>query len=857
MQEIVRQAIQAVKDARIDNLYLSDIGFKGNKHNNGICPIHGSSKGKNNFSHKDGKYTCWTQGCVRGADIINLCKAVEGLSSEYEAVKFLASRYGIQLPTREYTPEEKAKFEKIKADKVKLDKFKASKEEYLNNLQKVAYENKNVDEAFKIECIKDNLADIRHSEHINHTKYKADKVYYIDKYISEEKEGLKIALNEANTGKKVLLISPTGSGKTDTTIKEIKPNELYKAVFISPNASNVEQIMNKYKIDGAFGTDLNGDIALQNTNIACMTWDKFSQLKEVDLSKYVAIVDEVHQTFTDMYRKDKIKGLYKNIAKCKGQVDITATPNKLDLASYDVIIEYKSKTQTDYNVFLYDNINDTKVLEIINNSKKFALLENNINNLEYYKQTTDKKVDVLSKDKKDTSKTYENIMVNENIGDYEGILNTSVIVAGVNIYNKDVTDVIVVGEKDLATVRQYVARFRDLEKLNVHIFNKYKEFSNTYDLEWLVNEKLEELQKALDGINYFNKTQLQECALTSLKAIKLEENNHIYYDEDLNEYKINIQSVRHEVYTNYYNNADIVSYKALLEEYFNNITIVTINEDKSKAKKSFKEFIKCTEEEAKEKLKECKEILVGASEILKSKVSNNLNKYLVENNINEAEILNQYKENNVSDLLKVGKNKNFIDLYSKYVTENNFTYELAWNVAELSPKKRKYLFSSLNKIVFRRIKQECPHLIAEHLLENKIYNFIVNEFSTGTSYTKEHIDFFIEGLNMTFPGIKISSQKVLEIINENYVVECKNSKFGTHLSINLYKNIVPKGVPEGKKIRLYTVKAEKNVEDIIQEFNLSELDSKILNNIVDKRYKKYVESKEAKELIEIGNIFVS
>lgn len=798
-------------------------------------------------------YKCFS--CGEYGTVFDVSMKKEGIDFK-EALKNICLENNIQLPNKEYTQEQKIQFEKIQAEKIQLDKFKASKEEYLNNLQKLAYENKNIDEAFKIECIKDNLVDIKHSEYINHTKYKADKVYYIDKYISEEIEGLKIALNEANNGKKVLLISPTGSGKTDTTIKEIKPNELYKATFISPNASNVEQIMNKYKIEGAYGTDLNGDIALKGNNIACMTWDKFSQLEETDLSKFVAVVDEVHQTFTDMYRKDKIKGLYRNIAKCKGQIDITATPNKLDIKSYDYIVEYKQKIQTDYNVFLYNNINDTKVLELINNSKKFALLENNINNLEYYQQSTDKITDILTSGKKEASKTYDNIMINENIGNYDGILNTSVIVAGVNIYDEDITDIIVIGEKDIATVRQYVARFRDLPQVNVHIFNTYKEFSNTYNLEWLVNEKLEELQKALDGINYFNKAQYQECTL-SLKAIKLEENNHIYYDENSNEYKINIQSVRHEVYTNYFNKADIVSYKALLEEYFNNITIVNIDEDKSKAKKSFKEFIKCNEAEAKEKLKEHKDILVGATDILKSKVPSNLNKYLVENNISEAMILEQYKENNIADLLKVGKNKNFIDLYSKYVTENNFTYDLAWNIAELTPKKRKHLFNSLNKIVFRMIKENYPHLINEHLLENKIYNYIIKEFVIGTSYTNEHIDYFIEVLNLIFPGIKISNQKVLEVIKENYVVEEIKTTKWTHLSINFYNNILPKCVQNKKQARFYTIQAEKNVEDIIQEHGLSELDFKILNNIVDKRYKHYIDSKEAKELIEVNNIFAS
>ena len=67
-------------------------------------------------------------------------------------------------------------------------------------------------------------------------------------------------------------------------------------------------------------------------------------------------------------------------------------------------------------------------------------------------------------------------MRDSSIGDYKGILNTSIIVAGVNIYDKDITDIIVIGEKDISTIKQYVARFRDLKEVNVHIFNRKEYF---------------------------------------------------------------------------------------------------------------------------------------------------------------------------------------------------------------------------------------------------------------------------------------------------------------------------------------------------------------------------------------------
>ena len=42
--------------------------------------------------------------------------------------------------------------------------------------------------------------------------------------------------------------------------------------------------------------------------------------------------------------------MIKNLNKCIGRIDITATPNKIDFNIYDFIMEYNQKVQTDYNV---------------------------------------------------------------------------------------------------------------------------------------------------------------------------------------------------------------------------------------------------------------------------------------------------------------------------------------------------------------------------------------------------------------------------------------------------------------------------------------------------------------------------
>lgn len=825
---------------------INNYGIPKAREKNKYSCIHCSSRDNMHLYSNTNSYYCF--GCRASGDVVNLVMTKEGLTYT-EAVKMLASKYGIDIPKIKKTKEEKAKF----YAKNKTKEFKDEKIKHLEQIKAKAIENKDIDKAFSIDMMIDNL-DIVTTEYNNYSKYKPNKVYEIERYTSENSEGFKIAIEEAHQGKKVLVISPTSSGKTDLTINMIKDSE-YKACFIVPNSSNVEQIMNKYSIPGAFG-NLGGDTELEKNNIVAFTWDKFAKLKS-DLSEDIAIVDEIHQTFTDMYRKDKIKGLYNNLDKCKGRIDITATPNKLDLGIYDLIIEYKQKKQTEYNVNLYDNVNDDKIFEIINNSKKFALLKDDTDYLEFIKKECDKKAEVITSIGKDESQTYFEIVTNGAIGDTEAILNTSVIIAGVNIYDKDVTDVIVIGKKDIATIKQYVARFRDLDQLNVHIFNTYKDFNKTYDLEWLVNKKIAETNELIQSINKYNKAQLQDQAL-GIKMLRLEEGNNFYLDDKTKEYKIDIPSIRNEIYTKYYNNADIVSFKYLLNEYFENVNIINIDKAESYGLKDFKEDLKIEKECAMSILGKNLDIIVGANEILKGKLSKSLKWYLINNGLNEDLILEQLHKINISELMQIKDIKKIITIYTKYVVENNFTYELSWYLVNLGNRKKGKIFSQLNSIVYRQILDEYPQLIDNNLIENRIYNLIVDNFKPGVSYTNEHLEMFIDMINILIPGLKLSINKLGETINNIYSVKKSRPRIDSvhQLEHYFYKNIYP-NLCTNKQISINTIIDFRKVDDIIAENKLSDISHKSLENITKKRFQAIVESDEAKAILNVNEIFVS
>ncbi|WP_277233644.1 DEAD/DEAH box helicase family protein [Romboutsia timonensis] len=691
------------------------------------------------------------------------------------------------------------------------------------------------------------------NEHINYSNYKPSEIINIDKYISEHNRGIINSIAGSMSGETHLLISQTGSGKTYTILELLKEFK-FKAIFIVPNATNVEQIMREYDIPGAYG-DLGAEEQLTKGPVVAMTWDKFAQIKDTDLSEYIAIVDEIHQTFNDMYRDDKIKGLYKNLDYCKGRIDITATPNKLDFKIYDYIVEYEPNIQTKYNVKIYNHIDDNKIIDIINNSNKFALLKDDTKYLNHIKTSINKKADIVNSNLKDSSQTYFEIVNNSSISKIEGILNTSVIIAGVNINEPNVTDIIVVGVKDPSTIKQYVARFRDLETVNVHIFNsKYNEnISNTYEIEWLVSERIKEVQYIIDSFNLMNKREYRTQGL-GLKAFKLENSSEYYYDNDDREYKLNIPGIRNHCYMNYYNNADIVSFKELLNEYFENIEIIHLDKPDNKERK---EAYKIQNEDKKEALKllsEDKNILVGANEILRNKSNSKLDMYFRENRIDKDEILEQLNDKCIPSLIKIGNIKKVIDLYTKYIIENNFNYDLAWYIANKGNRSRGKFFQELNIQVFKKIEKKYPQLIDNNLIENRIYNLLTKEFKPGISYTKEHLEIFIEAIKIILPGTKLTEKEIREKLANIYVVESKQVRNVPGVDYIYYKNIVPTG---GTKTNIYTIKRHKKIADIAEDHQLSEIDAKVLKNIIDKRYKNIINSNEAQEILNIEQIFAS
>ena len=700
------------------------------------------------------------------------------------------------------------------------------------------------------------MAILKEMEIINYSIYNSNISIDIDRYISEHETILMTMLTRSLQGETNLLIAPTGSGKTYSIINMLKRVDdlgQIKSIFIVPNSINVEQIKIEYKIPGAWG-DIPVLPELEKGNVVVMTWDKFIQLDENILRDYIVVLDEVHQTYTDMYRKQKINKLYENLELAKGQIHITATPNKLNFNNYDFILEYKQKAQTKYNVKLYDKVCDDTICNIIKNSNKFALLKDDIKYLNFMKENNPgKKIEVITSNTRNISKTYKEIVTKNTMKKIDGICNTSVLVAGVNIYEPGITDIIIVEEKDIATIKQYVARFRDLEEVNVHIFNKYQEESKTYDIEWLVDTRLQEVNVDID---YYNKKNHNETFIESvldISPIRLGNSQEYYWNSELYKYIVSELGIRNTCYTRYYTKADIQSYKVLLEEYFPKVDIIEIKEADNISRKIYNQIALEEKKEILEQLEKEKSILVGAVEIISDKITSKTEKYLNNTGFNIDYLKEELEKKNIDKYIQVSNIAKIINLYTKYVIENRYNYNLAWCVANKGNRARGKFFNQLNNIVYREIEKEYPDLMRYIKIEDKLYNFIVKMFTPGISYTEEHLKEFTGAVEMTLPGIKITTNKLAELLAQIYSIESRELNSVEGLDF-LFNKIYISNLSTKKKKRINTIKSFLTLEDVIDQNKLDELSLKVLKNLLGERIREI--ELDAKEINNKSDLFV-
>ena len=431
----------------------------------------------------------------------------------------------------------------------------------------------------------------------------------------------------------------------------------------------------------------------------------------------------------------------------------------------------------------------------------------------------------------------------------EGICNTSVLMAGINIHEPKITDIIIVGERDIATIKQYCARFRGLKEVNIHIFNKYhEEESKIYDIEWLVDTRLQEINMDIEYFNKKNNTETFIESVLEISPIRLNSSQEYYWSNEYYKYIVNEIGIRNTCYTRYYTKADIQSFKVLLGEYFDSIELIEIKETDNTARKVYNKISAEEKKQILEELEKEKNILVGATEIISNKITTKTENYINNNGVVVNDLKEELRKKNIDNYIQVSNIAKTINLYTKYVLDNGYNYNLAWCIANKGNRARGKFFSQLNNIIYREIESKYPNLMRYIKIEDKLYNFITKMFTPGVSYTEEHLKEFTEAVEMTIPGVKLTTNKLGELLAQIYNIETMRTKKvqGIDFLFNKIYNPIP---CTDKKIKINTIKNFLTLEDVIAQNKLDELSLKVLKNIMTERIKEI-----EKEAIEINNI---
>ena len=685
-------------------------------------------------------------------------------------------------------------------------------------------------------------------EIFNYSKYKATHKVKINKYLSEDDTHIKKLCNGLY-GRRTLLISGTGSGKTYTVLNElkniVKKYKEQKFIFVVPNISNTQQANSKYNVGHAC-EDINVNEALSKNNIVAMTYNKFSQLKKDDLKDIIVFVDEIQTVYSEMdFRGSVMFSLRKALKNCKAEIHITATPSKLNFSEYNTIIEYEQKDTTKYNTRFYNQIDDRTILEVVEKAKgKVILYRQDISYLNYIKSKfPQKKVGVLESNGRYITDIYDMIINDSNIGDYDVLCTTGIIKSGTDIIDKDITDIIVINVTDRGDIKQISARARGLKEVNLHIFEKVNAIeSKVFKVEEYIEEYLEGARRSAKALNDMYEIGLKHNGiLDDIPSIKLD-GIHFAWDKEERKLLVNEDCIRAMAHKRYERNADMYSRLALLNEYFPNIELIKIKAedvDNKESEKFSHEMSKYKEESIEDCMPHLNK-LVGVCQVLDNKISKELQDYIDKNNIDIQETLNISDILNIQEMRKNGMSKIF-NVYTDNVIKRNIDYEVAMSMATMNGNKRELIWKSLQNVYINKLEElYTTELSNNNRPEAKIRRLIIEHLEkSGVSIHKTGGEEFVKYIASEVNGYKLSYNNLMQTLSIMYKMEYIQYSKGTPIPRNLlYGKILYKGGIFDRKCRVYTIGDRLTISDIVEMYDLPINANEVFEKVIENKLNK-------------------
>jgi hypothetical protein len=313
------------------------------------------------------------------------------------------------------------------------------------------------------------------------------EIKYDTRYLGQDKnvtDKMKEMLNKTREGNVIDIIkADTGAGKSKL-IFDVAKKEKVKVLFVLPNIRTVNNVAKTYggiAINSTTNIDITKEIRnFSNTKPIICTVDQLSKLREISesiLNRYVLVVDEAHYYVkAAMDRTNAIRALDDMLNKgFKNILFITATPEpvyyllKYKFNTTKFISSHKKQYYIKYYNYTKGRIDEiaTVIKDIISRGKK-AIVYNNDSKIDNEMLTKINGVYSISSDSRNCE-IIKSLEEKELIPDYVSVLvTTDIITNGLNIKNKDIDEVVIVGTKDKTTIAQFTARLRHPDNITLH-----------------------------------------------------------------------------------------------------------------------------------------------------------------------------------------------------------------------------------------------------------------------------------------------------------------------------------------------------------------------------------------------------
>lgn len=384
--------------------------------------------------------------------------------------------------------------------------------------------------------------------------YKGKYTYLANEEIKEtyNKETIKVnryiptdvAKSILTNKERVLVDSPTGSGKTTSFIeafKELQDDSKHFYIFSVPTVTLTQQCANNHGLMAIKGQtrDLFKSIHtyIKNQNrVFVSTYDMVPALIEMLQTmneplkiSYTLVVDEMHKFVTDYgkeYRFDAVQKLNEAGKNARAFVGLSGTIDDIYKNDFDKVIHIDNGNPaspcTEFAVYTYKKKKEglaelVKLIEIWSTKRKLLIFIQSKEKITQIQDALRQKgisVRTVSADSKKNT-TYKQLVEDETIEEsVQVVLSTSVIADGVNIKNSMEWEVIAVCN-DFSPLFNYSA----MKQMSNRLRNPYRRFSlfmqdakeeeqNTFCIESSYKWRCDSAKKLVDEINehpYFDK----------------------------------------------------------------------------------------------------------------------------------------------------------------------------------------------------------------------------------------------------------------------------------------------------------------------------------------------------------------